>query len=66
MVHELTSDKTADAIEAGGTEMDAVRRPGSRVLAGDGCVVRSSDGCTFIGDVLDAGLRSLSVRVRLG
>ncbi|MFJ3587509.1 hypothetical protein ACIQUY_29365 [Streptomyces sp. NPDC090231] len=65
MVHELTSEKTADEIEAGGLELHITRTPGQEVNAGDGCVITSADECVFIGTVLTTEPRDLSVWVRL-
>jgi hypothetical protein len=62
---ELTSEQTADEIEAGGLHIQAERKPGQQVEKGEGCTVRSSDGAVFIGDVTGIAPYTLRVDVRL-
>ena len=65
MVRELTTEKTADQVEAGGLELHATRAPRHEVNPGDRCIITSADGCVFGGTVLAVEPTNLSVWVRL-
>lgn len=65
--HIMTSYMTADAIEAVGRDVvlcnTVVDAPPSCVAAGDVIVIRSLDGCVFVGTVTEADEGTLRVHL---